>query len=139
MHGLKSKSTYFPIILCNPELMLRLIMRKTEISIPTGLQEKIHWEKTQTNGIVRTWRKSAKTILFKLQRNQTFNYSTFVNMWEKQILEFIFTEWAWLLIQKIFRHWKQSCVIHVYKSESDSTMCHFPLTMCNFYLWGNFK
>jgi len=26
-----------------PELMLLLRMRKTEISIPAGLQEKIHW------------------------------------------------------------------------------------------------
>jgi hypothetical protein len=39
---------------------------KTEISIPAGLQEKIHCGKTQTNGIVRTWRKSAKTVPFKL-------------------------------------------------------------------------
>lgn len=109
-----------------PELMLLLSMRKTDISIPAGLQEKIHWGKTQTNGIVRTWKKSAKTIPFKLQRNQTFNYSTFVNTWETQILEFIFIAWAWLLIQKIFRQWKQSCVIHVCRSECDSTMCHFP-------------
>lgn len=63
-----------------PELVLLLSMRKTEISIPARLQEKIHCGKPQTNGIVRTWRKSAKTIPFKLQRNQTFNCSTFVNM-----------------------------------------------------------
>jgi hypothetical protein len=29
-------------------------MRKTEISIPAGLQEKIHWGENPNNGIVRT-------------------------------------------------------------------------------------
>jgi len=54
-------------------------MRKNEISIPAGLQEESTGGKPKLMALPGHG-ENRQTISFKLQRNQTLNYNTFINM-----------------------------------------------------------